>query len=81
MRARKGGKSNKCVGGGEGGLTVRPSDLQDGVAPSEGEWKFRIRVEDSLAVVVEHGDVLVGVVKFHALLPLMDGRVGCRRVV
>jgi len=51
------------------------------VAPSEGERKFRVRVENSLAVVVEDGDVLVGVVKFLALLPLMDGRVGCRHVV
>jgi len=83
-RAREGGEegeSNKCVGRGEGGLTVRLLDLQDGVAPSEGEQKFRVGVENSLAVVVEHGDVLVGVVKFLALLPLMDGRVGCRRVV
>ena len=83
-RAREGGEegeSNKCVGRGEGGLTVRLLDLQDGVAPSEGEQKFRVGVENSLAVVVEHGDVLVGVVKFLALLPLMDGRVGCLRFV
>jgi len=40
-----------------------------------------VGVENSLAVVVEHGDVLVGAVKFLALLPLMDGRVGCHRVV
>jgi len=38
-------------------------------------------VENSLAVVLEHGDVLVGVVRFLALLPLMDGRVGCLRFV
>ena len=63
------------------GLTVRHPDLEDGVAPREGEQKFRVGVEDSLAVVVEHGDVLVGVVIFLALLPLMDGCVGCRRVV
>ena len=81
VRAREGGQSNKCVGGGEGDLTVRLPDLQNGVAPSEGERKFRVRVENSPAVVVEHGDVLVGVVKFLALLPLMDGHVGCRRVV
>ena len=81
MGAREGGKSNKCVEGGEGGLTVRLSDLQDRVAPSAGKRKFRIRVENPLAVVVEHGDVLVGVVKFLALLPLMDSRVDCRRVV
>ena len=81
MRAEGGGQSNKCGGGGERGLTVRLPDLQDGVAPSEGERKFRVRVENSLAVVVEHGDIFVGVVKFFALLPLMDGRVGCRRDV
>ena len=40
-----------------------------------------MEVENSLAVVVKHRDVLVGVVKFLALLPLMDGHVGCRRVV
>jgi len=39
-----------------------------------------VGVDDSLAVVVEHGDVLVGIVKFLALLPLVDGRVGSRRV-
>ena len=44
------------------------------------ESGFRVGVDDSLAVVVEHGDVLVGIVKFLALLPLMEGRVGCRRV-
>jgi len=84
VRAREGGEereSSKSVGKGEGGLTVRLPDLEDGVAPSEGRRKFGVRVEDSLAVVVEHGDVLVGVVIFLALLPLMDGRVDCRRVV
>jgi len=40
-----------------------------------------VGVENSLPVVVKHEDVLVGVVKFLALLPLVDGRVGCRRVV
>ena len=80
-RVRETGKSNNFVGEGEGELTVRLPDLQDGVAPSEGELMFRVRVENSLAIIVEHGYVLVGVVKFLALLPLMDGRVGCHRVV
>jgi len=34
----------------------------------------------TLAVVIEHGDVLAGVVEFLAILPLMDGCVGYRRV-
>ena len=38
-----------------------------------------MEVENSLAVVVKHRDVLVGVVKFLALLPLMDCRVGCHQ--
>ena len=36
---------------------------------------------NSLSVVVEYADVLVGVVKFLVLLALMHGSVGCRRVV
>ena len=79
MRTRERGKNNKCVWGEEGARTVCLLDLQDGVAPSEGERKFRVRVENSLTVVVKHGDVLLG--KFLALLPLMDCHVGCRRVV
>jgi len=60
---------------------VRLLDLQDGVAPSEGERKFRVRMENCLPIVVKHRDIPVRVVKFLALLPLMDCRVGCRRVV
>jgi len=67
--------------GGWRGVTVCLPDLEDGVAPSEGERKFRVGVEDSLAVVVKHGDVPVGFVIFLALLPVVDGRVGYRRVV
>ena len=40
MRAREeeeGGQNNESVGRGEGGLTVRFPDLEDGVAPSEGK--------------------------------------------
>ena len=81
MRTRERGESNMCVGVGEGGRTVRLLDLQDGVAPSEGERKFRVRMENCLPIVVKHRDIPVRVVKFLALLPLMDCRVGCRRVV
>ena len=81
MRTRERGESNMCVGGEEGGRTVRLLDLQDGVAPSEGERKFRVRMENCLPIVVKHRDIPVRVVKFLALLPLMDCRVGCRRVV
>lgn len=81
MRTRERGKNNTCVGGEEGGRTVRLLDLQDGVAPSEGERKFRVRMENCLPIVVKHRDIPVRVVKFLALLPLMDCRVGCRRVV
>jgi len=51
VRAREGGEegqSNISVGRGKGGLTVRLPDLEDGVAPSEGEWKSRVGVENSL---------------------------------
>jgi len=84
VREGEGGEerqSNKNVGRGEVELTVRLPDLEDGVASSEGERMFRVGVEDSLAVVVEYKDVLVESVIFLALLPLMDGRVGCRHVV
>ena len=81
MRTRERGESIMCVGVGEGGRTVRLLDLQDGVAPSEGERKFRVRMENCLPIVVKHRDIPVRVVKFLALLPLMDCRVGCRRVV
>ena len=81
MRTRERGESNMCVGVGEGGRTVRLLDLQDGVAPSEREQKFRVGVENSLAIVVKHRNIPVGVVKFLVLLPLMECRVGCRRVV
>jgi len=81
VRTRERGESNMCVGVGEGGRTVRLLDLQDGVAPSEGERKFRVRMENCLPIVVKHRDIPVRVVKFLALLPLMDCRVGCRRVV
>ena len=81
MRTRERGESNMCVGVGEGGRTVRLLDLQDGVAPSEGERKFRVRMENCLPIVVKHRDIPVRVVKFLALLPLMDCCVGCRRVV
>ena len=39
-------------------------------------------VDNFLAVVVEHGDFLVGIVKFldQVILPLTDGCVGCRCV-
>ena len=60
------------VGGEEGGRTVRLLDLQDGVAPSEGERKFCVRMENCLPIVVKHRDIPVRVVKFLALLPLMD---------
>jgi len=41
-----------------------------------------VGVDNFLAVVVEHWDVLVVIVKFlaQAILPLTDGCVGCRRV-
>ena len=80
MRTRERGKNNTCVGGEEGGRTVCLLDLQDGVVPSEGERKFRVRVENSLPIVVKHRDIPVRVVKFLALLPLMNCRVGCHRV-
>jgi len=81
VRTRERGKNNTRVGGEEGGRTVCLLDLQDGVVPSEGERKFRVRVENSLPIVVKHRDIPVRVVIFLALLPLMDCRVGCRRVV
>jgi len=43
VRAREGGEegeSSKSVGKGDGGLTVRLPDLEDGVTPSEGKRKF-----------------------------------------
>ena len=50
---------------------------RDGVAPSEGERKFRVRVENSLTVVVKDRDIPVWVVKFLS----MDCCVDCSRVV
>ena len=79
VRARWWRRNNKCVEGEERGRIVRLLDLEDRVTPGKGERKFRVRVENSLTVVVKHGDVLL--VKFLALLPLMDCRVGCSRVV
>jgi len=67
--------------GEERGRTVRLLDLEDRVAPGEGERKFRVRVENSLAVVVKHRNIPVGVVKLLGILPPMNCRVGCSRVV
>ena len=81
VRARWWRRNNKCVEGEERGRIVRLLDLEDRVTPGKGERKFRVRVENSLAMVVKHRNILVGVVKLLGILPLMDCRVGCSRVV